>query len=219
MRGFTGLLLLVLLFLVLSFRQGIALYVDWLWFQEVGYTQLFATTLLYKFILAVLAGGLLSALLYLNLKIAAVAPAGFRFSRADNVIELPSPDLIDPPFRRLLLPASLFLGLLAAPQGAMNWERLPLFLNATSFNLHRSFVRLRHWVLPVPSTDVFGSLRLADFRIGNNPARDRGSLFPLSWNSVWSSRACSFPEGENAPVDSHRPHSALQGGWLPVGLL
>ena len=135
MRGFTGLLLLVLLFLVLSFRQGIALYVDWLWFQEVGYTQVFATTLLYKFILAVLAGGLLSALLYLNLKIAAVAPAGFRFSRADNVIELPSPDLIDPPFRRLLLPASLFLGLLAAPQGAMNWERLPLFLNATSFNL------------------------------------------------------------------------------------
>jgi hypothetical protein len=135
MRGFTGLLLLVLLFVVLSFRQGIALYVDWLWFQEVGYTQLFTTTLLYKLILAVLSGGLLAALLYFNLKIAAVAPAGFRFSRVDNVIELPPPDLIDPLFRRLLLPAALFLGLLAAPQGAVNWERLPLFLNATPFNL------------------------------------------------------------------------------------
>jgi uncharacterized membrane protein (UPF0182 family) len=135
MRGFTGLLLLVFLFLVLSFRQGIALYVDWLWFQEVGYTQLFTTTLLYKLILAVLSGGLVSVLLYINLKIAAVAPTGFRFSRADNVIELPPPDLIDPLFRRLLLPAALFLGLLAAPQGAVNWERLPLFLNATSFNL------------------------------------------------------------------------------------
>jgi uncharacterized membrane protein (UPF0182 family) len=135
MRGFTGLLLLVLLFVVLSFRQGIALYVDWLWFQEVGYTQLFITTLFYKLILAVLSGGLLAALLYFNLKIAAVAPAGFRFSRVDNVIELPPPDLIDPLFRRLLLPAALFLALLAAPQGAVNWERLPLFLNATSFNL------------------------------------------------------------------------------------
>jgi uncharacterized protein len=135
MRGFTGLLVLVFFFLVLSFRQGIALYVDWLWFQEVGYTQLFTTSLLYKLILGSLSGGLLSAMLYLNLKIAAVAPTGFRFSSADNVIELPSPDLIDPLFRRLLLPASLFLGLLAAPQGAENWERLPLFLHATSFNL------------------------------------------------------------------------------------
>lgn len=135
MRGFAGLLILAALFLILSFRQGIDLYVDWLWFQEVGYTQLFTTSLLYKFILAVLSGGLLSALLYFNLKIAAVAPAGFRFSRADNVIELPPPDLIDPLVRRLLLPASLFLGLLAAPQGAVNWERLPLFLNAPSFNL------------------------------------------------------------------------------------
>ncbi|HEX4988967.1 MAG TPA: UPF0182 family protein, partial [Candidatus Binatia bacterium] len=96
MRGFTGLLLLVLLFLVLSFRQGIALYVDWLWFQEVGYTQLFTTSLWYKLILGILSGGLLSALLYFNLKIAAVAPTGFQFSRAYNVIELPPTDLIDP---------------------------------------------------------------------------------------------------------------------------
>src|SRR5215468_9214231 len=135
MRGFTGLLILVALFLVVSFRQGIALYVDWLWFQEVGYTQLFARSLLYKLVLAVLSGGVLAALLYINLKIAAVAPTGFRFSRVDNVIELPPPDVIDPLLRRLLLPAALFLGLLAAPQAATNWERLPLFLNATSFNL------------------------------------------------------------------------------------
>jgi uncharacterized membrane protein (UPF0182 family) len=136
MRGFTGLLLLVVLFLVFSFRQAIALYIDWLWFQEVGYTQLFTTSLGYKLIMALVCGGLLSALLYFNLKIAAITPTGFHFSQADNVIELPSPDLFDPLFRRLLLPGSLFLGLLAAPQGAANWERLPLFLNWTPFNLN-----------------------------------------------------------------------------------
>jgi uncharacterized protein len=135
MRGFTGLLLLVILFLVFSFRQAIALYIDWLWFQEVDYTQVFTTTLGYKLILAVVCGGLLSALLYFNLKLAAIPPTGYHFSQVDNVIELPSPDLVDPLFRRLLLPATLFLGLLAAPQGAANWERLPLFMNLMPFNL------------------------------------------------------------------------------------
>ncbi len=136
MRGFTGLLLIVVLFLVFSFRQGIGLYVDWLWFQEVGYTQLFTTSLGYKLILALVCGGLLAALFYFSLKIAAITPTGFHFSQADNIIELPSPDLVDPLFRRLLLPGSLFLGLLAAPQGAANWERLPLFLNWAPFNLN-----------------------------------------------------------------------------------
>jgi uncharacterized protein len=135
MRGFTGVLLLVILFLVFSFRQAIALYIDWLWFQEVDYTQVFTTTLGYKLILALVCGALLSALLYFNLKLAAIPPTGYHFSQVDNVIELPSPDLVDPLFRRLLLPATLFVGLLAAPQGAANWERLPLFMNSTPFNL------------------------------------------------------------------------------------
>jgi uncharacterized membrane protein (UPF0182 family) len=135
MRGFTGPLVLVLLFLVLSLRQGIGLYVDWLWFQEVGYTQLFTTSLWYKLFLGLLSGGLLAGLVYVNLKIAAKAPTGFQFSGADNIIELPPTELIDPLLRRLLLPGALFLGLIAAPQGAENWERLPLFLNPVSFGL------------------------------------------------------------------------------------
>ena len=135
MRGLTGLLLLAVFFLVISFRQGIGLYVDWLWFQELGYTDVFTASLYYKLVLALLSGGLLAALLYLNLKIAAVAPAGLHVSRFDNVIELPPPDLIDPLLRRLLLPGALFVGLIAAPQGAANWELLPLFLNPVSFDL------------------------------------------------------------------------------------
>src|SRR5262249_7290778 len=135
MRGFTGLLILVALFLVLSFRQGVALYVDWLWFQEVGYTQLFTTSLLYKLILAVFFRRILASLPFIHLTISALCPSRFLLFPFRHVIELPPPDLIDPLLRRLLLPAALFLGLLAAPQGAANWERLPLFLNATSFNL------------------------------------------------------------------------------------
>jgi uncharacterized membrane protein (UPF0182 family) len=135
MRGFGSLLIFVVLFLVLSFRQAIALYIDWLWFQEVGYTQVFTISLFYKLILGFSAGAFLSLMLYVNLKVAAVTPTGFRFSRIENVIELPPPDLIDPLLRRLLLPGSLFVGLIAAPQGVANWQRLPLFLNPASFNL------------------------------------------------------------------------------------
>ncbi|HXV79513.1 MAG TPA: UPF0182 family protein, partial [Candidatus Binatia bacterium] len=64
MRGITGFLLLAIFFLVISFRQGIGLYVDWLWFQELGYTDVFTASLFYKLILALLSGVLLAALLY-----------------------------------------------------------------------------------------------------------------------------------------------------------
>jgi uncharacterized membrane protein (UPF0182 family) len=131
----TGLLLLVLFFLILFFRQILALYIDWLWFEEVGYTEVFTTALSYKFLLGALAGAIFSALIYFNLRIAAVAPANLRVSPADNVIELPTLDLIDPLLQRLLLPGALLLGLIAAPQAAIHWELLPLFLNPVSFNL------------------------------------------------------------------------------------
>ena len=47
----------------------------------------------------------------------------------------PPPELIDPIVKRLLLPGALLVGLMAAPQGAANWEQLSLFLNSVSFNL------------------------------------------------------------------------------------
>ena len=135
MRGVTGLFLFILLILLFSFRQAIGLYVDWLWFQEVGYSQIFTTSLFYKLILGALGGGTFAAVIYCNLKIAAVAPPGFRFSAAADVIELPSPDLIDPLLKRLLLPGALLLGLMAAPNATSQWERLPLFFNPIPFNL------------------------------------------------------------------------------------
>src|SRR5262245_403415 len=135
MRGLGGLLIFIVVVAFLFFRQGLNLYTDWLWFQEVGYTQLFTTILFYKTTLALLAGGLFAALVYFNLRIASATPASARFTALDNVIELPPPDLIDPLLKRMLLPGALLLGLMAAPQGAASWERLALALNAQPFNL------------------------------------------------------------------------------------
>ena len=80
MRGFAGIIVFIVLVLLMFFRQAIGLYVDWLWFAEVGYTQVFTTSLTYKFMLGLMAGLFVAAFLYLNVKIAAVMPSGFRVS-------------------------------------------------------------------------------------------------------------------------------------------
>jgi len=135
MRGFGGVILLILVVIVMFFRQAIGLYVDWLWFQDVGYASIFATVLSYKTILGALSGALFALLIYVNLKIASSGKAAVRFAGADNIIELPPIELIDPLFRRLLLPGALVLGVMAAAQGAVRWEEALLFLNAGSFNM------------------------------------------------------------------------------------
>lgn len=133
MRRLSGLLFFLLFLTVVFLRQGIDFYIDWLWFQEVGYTGVFTASLGYKLGLGALGGLVLAALIYVSLKFAAVPPANFRFSPQDNVIELPSPELIDPLLQRLLLPGALMIGLLAAPAVAASWQLLPLFLNPTPF--------------------------------------------------------------------------------------
>ena len=70
MRRLTGLFFFAVLFLIVFFSQAISLYTDWLWFQEVGFAQVFTTVLTFELILAVVFGGLFALLLYLNVKLA-----------------------------------------------------------------------------------------------------------------------------------------------------
>jgi uncharacterized membrane protein (UPF0182 family) len=131
----TSLILFALFFVIVFVGPAISLYTDWLWFHEVGFAQVFTTSLTYKVILAVIFGALFALLLYLNVKWAAQPPRGVRFTVQDNVIELPSPDLIDPLLRRLLVPGALLLALFAGPQAGSHWETALLFFNAGSFGL------------------------------------------------------------------------------------
>jgi uncharacterized protein len=135
MRRLTGPFFFAVLFLIVFFGEAISLYTDWLWFQEVGYTQVFTTSLTFKLILALVVGGLFFLLVYFNIKLAAQAPRGVTFLDQENAIELPSPDLVDPLLQRLLLPVAILLGLFAASQAASQWERLLLFLNSVPFGL------------------------------------------------------------------------------------
>jgi uncharacterized membrane protein (UPF0182 family) len=135
MRRLSGLIFFIVFLVIISSRQAIGLYTDWLWFQEVGYTQVFTRSLFYKLIFGLLGGGFFFALIYVNIKIAAKALKGVHYLRQDNVIELPPVELVDPLLQRLLLPGALLLGLFAAPLAANNWESFLLFLNPVSFGL------------------------------------------------------------------------------------
>jgi uncharacterized protein len=135
MRRLTGPFFFAVLFVIVFFGQAISLYTDWLWFQEVGYTQVFTTSLTFKLILALVVGGLFFLLVYFNIKLAAQAPRGVAFFDQENAIELPGPELVDPLLQRLLLPVAILLGLFAASQAASQWESLLLFLNSVPFGL------------------------------------------------------------------------------------
>jgi uncharacterized membrane protein (UPF0182 family) len=135
MKGLGGIFLFVIFLVLISLRQLISLYVDWLWFEEVGYTQVFTTSLFFKTVLALLGAGIFALLIYANARIAARTVRGIRFLDQENFLDLPRPELIDPLVRRLLLPAALVLGLFAAPQAASHWESFLLLLNPTSFGL------------------------------------------------------------------------------------
>ncbi|HEY1371018.1 MAG TPA: UPF0182 family protein [Candidatus Binatia bacterium] len=137
MKRASGWLLFGAFIILLSVGQSIAFYTDWLWFQEVGYTGVFTTIVGVKLLLALLSGGLFFLFLYFNVKFAArTPPRGIRFFDYENVLQLPSPELIDPLVRRLLMPACIVLALIVGPQGAGEWEDALLFLNAVPFSLN-----------------------------------------------------------------------------------
>jgi len=127
---------IVLGFLALNvIGQIFPLYTDYLWFQEVKLLPVFTTILKTKLILGALAGLVFAFLVYVNVRIAAGGRGSDVLVELDDPFGLPSRLIIEPLFRRLLLPAALVLGLLAGLQAASQWETVLRFLNAQPFNL------------------------------------------------------------------------------------
>ena len=133
MRGFGGVALFAVVVLLLFFRQAIDLYIDWLWFEEVGYSDIFTKILFSKTLVGLTAGALLGLLLYSNLKFAAKPPSSLRYSSQDNAIELPPLELLDPLVQRMLIPGALLVAFMAVPQALAHWEQFLLFFNPTPF--------------------------------------------------------------------------------------
>src|SRR4026208_2454491 len=93
----------VIAFLALGLLgQVIPLYTDWLWFQEVGYTQVFTTTLSLRGTLFALVALVVALFLWTNLTLAARAAAPDVLWELEAQLGLPGRVVIEPLIRRFL---------------------------------------------------------------------------------------------------------------------
>ncbi len=132
-RSRFGFWLLVLFIVIGATGQAVPLYTDWLWFKEVGFTQVFTTRLaLNGWLFIGLAGGVF-AFLFVNLSIAArTAPPDVLWELEDQ-LGLPGRAILEPLVRRLLLPVISVIAFFAGVRGTGAWETVLAYVNATPF--------------------------------------------------------------------------------------
>ncbi len=118
--------------------QLLPLYTDYLWFQEVKLTSVFTTILWAKLALGLAAGLAFAILVYVNVYLAARSTASDVLVELDDPFGLPSRLVIEPLFRKFLLPGTLVLGFLAGSAASGQWETFLKFLNAQPFNVQDS---------------------------------------------------------------------------------
>jgi hypothetical protein len=114
------LVILALAALIFAFPAFTALLTDWWWFREIGYEVVFIRELLTRSLLFLIVGAVTSVALYLNLRIVNVGPS------------VPELDLTRA-LRRVSLPFSLVLGLLAGLGAAPAWDLVLQMINRTPF--------------------------------------------------------------------------------------
>jgi len=111
----------------------IGTYVDWLWFGEVGFRQVFSTVLVTRFVELAVVGLVVGGLLALNLTIA--------YRTRPVFVPVASPEDPIAPYRtgivqRLRLVGvgvPVAVGLIAGLSAQTDWQTVQLFLNGTSF--------------------------------------------------------------------------------------
>ena len=127
---------LLLAFLVLGLiAQAVPFYTDWLWFQEVGYTQVFTGILALRGALfLVMALGVL-VFLYANLSFAARTAAPDVIWELEDQLGLPGRVVIEPLIRRFLPIVLALIALAAGLRATVHWQILLAYLKGGSFDL------------------------------------------------------------------------------------
>src|SRR5712692_1061574 len=133
-RGPLAFLLVIAAITLLSTAgQILGLYTDWLWFREVQFTSVFVTVLRTEVLLGVVTGAAFFVILYGNVALARwLAPRDVLVA-ADDALGLPSPEILEPFLRRLALPVSVALALIAGWMGTGRWELVLKALYPTPF--------------------------------------------------------------------------------------
>jgi uncharacterized protein len=129
------LLILLVLFLFLLSGNLISLYIDGLWFQEVGQLPVFLITLSTQLKLGLIIGLLFFIIVYANLVLAHRYRSAAQWHRTQGWLDLPFRTQLDPYVARLIPAFSAFLAFFAGLNGATEWENYLLARNGSSFGL------------------------------------------------------------------------------------
>src|SRR5215831_17115125 len=118
---------LILVFVVVAFglvAQLVPLYTDWLWFEEVGYSQVFVSILSLRGALftAMLIGVLI--FLWINLAFAARTAAPDVVWELEDQLGLPGRVVIEPLLRRFLPVILLVIAIVAALRASVAWATI-----------------------------------------------------------------------------------------------
>ncbi len=115
--------------------QILGFYTDWLWFREVQFTSVFVTVLRTQVLLGMVTGAAFFLILYGNVILARRLAPREVLVAADDALGLPSPEMLEPYLRRLALPLSVALALIAGWLGTDRWELVLKALNPTPFGI------------------------------------------------------------------------------------
>jgi hypothetical protein len=143
--------------LLVAASQSTFLYTEWLWFEEVGFSSVFLTILVSQGFLAALSGGICFTILYLNLSLVHRSPATDVLIELEDHLGLPGRFFLEPYIKRFLLPGTAILSLLAALQGASQWEAALRFLYPTPFQVADPLFQkdLSFYVFRLPILNLF----------------------------------------------------------------
>jgi uncharacterized membrane protein (UPF0182 family) len=128
-----GLWLLLTVLVLGVVGQAVPLYTNWLWFQEVGLTQVFATRLTLGGWLFLGLGAAVFVFVFVNLSIAARTAAPDVLWELEDQLGLPGRAILEPLVRRLLMPVIAVIAFFSGVRGAAAWSTVLEYLNRTPF--------------------------------------------------------------------------------------
>jgi uncharacterized membrane protein (UPF0182 family) len=128
-----GLWLVLALIVIAVGGQAVPFYTDWLWFKEVGFTQVFTTRLALGGWLFLGLGAAVFVFLFANLSLAARTAPPDVYWELEDQLGLPGRAILEPLVRRLLLPVVGVIALFSGGRGAAAWDTILLYWNAGPF--------------------------------------------------------------------------------------
>jgi len=128
-----GLWLLFGFIILAGAGQAVPLYTDWLWYVEVGFTQVFTTVLSLRGWLFLGAGGAVFIFVYGNLWLAARTAAPDVLRELDDQLGLPGRAVLEPLIRKLLLPVIAVIGILSGLRASASWDMVLGYINRSAF--------------------------------------------------------------------------------------